>query len=129
MQKQAEKIKLVGANHSGKKLNKIVVNTSMGYTALEIKNIVHLKADNNYTKVFLSDGKQLMISKTLKDFESALNGNYFVRVHRSNIINLAYLKEFLNNGNLVLSDGATINISRRKHKEFLAILKTYFYHL
>lgn len=111
------------------KLNKLLVNNSLGYTVVDMDCIIRLKADNNYTIIYLSDGKEIIVSKTLKDFEAILTDSYFIRVHRSDIINLIFLKEFMSNGNLILKDGTRLNISRRRHKEFLQVLRTYFKHL
>lgn len=129
MQLDQDLILSIGDKKSIPKLKKLLVNNSLGYTVVEMDNIVRLKADNNYTIIFLADGKEIIVSKTLKDFEGILADKYFIRVHRSDIINLIYLKEFMSNGNLIMKDGTRLNISRRRHKEFLKVLKTFFVHL
>lgn len=129
MQAEQDIVLPEGVKQAIPKLKKLLVNNTLGYTVIEMDNIVRLKADNNYTILYLSDGKEVIVSKTLKDFESVLADNYFIRVHRSDIINLIFLKEFMSNGNLIMKDGTRLNISRRRHKEFLQVLKTYFIHL
>ena len=48
--------------------------------------IVYYKADGNYTQIHLSD-RCLMDSKTLKQVESLLPKDTFVRIHKSFLIN------------------------------------------
>jgi DNA-binding LytR/AlgR family response regulator len=60
------------------------------YRFLLVNDIVYLKADNNTTDFFLTDGSIITSYKTLKTFEKELP-NIFVRVHRSYIINIGYL--------------------------------------
>ena len=49
-----------------------------------------LKADNNTTDFYLSDGSTVIAYKTLKTFESILPSN-FVRIHKSYIVNKDYV--------------------------------------
>ncbi|WP_340199305.1 LytR/AlgR family response regulator transcription factor [Ascidiimonas sp. W6] len=60
------------------------------YKFLEIDDIQYLRADNNNTDFFLSDGRKVSAFKTLKHFEESLP-SYFVRVHNSYIINTHYV--------------------------------------
>lgn len=58
------------------------------------ENILMLKADVNYTHVFLQDGTYYFSSITLGVLEKRLSGLNFFRLNRSVIINLSYLENF-----------------------------------
>jgi two-component system LytT family response regulator len=78
--------------------------------------IIHCQGENNYTYVFLKDNRKLLISKTLKEFEELLDEYGFIRVHRSHLINLNEVKSYVKRegGYLVMSNGASVSISRSK---------------
>lgn len=91
-------------------------NDSIEYVFL--KDIVRFEADNNYTKVYLTNGKKLVISKTLKEFENLLENSNFIRVHQSHLINTDYMKRYIktDGGAIELTDGAEVPVSRAKRE-------------
>ncbi|WP_337042173.1 LytR/AlgR family response regulator transcription factor [Emticicia sp. 17c] len=58
------------------------------------ETILMLKAEVNYTHVFLYDGSYFLSSITLGVLEKRLNGFNFFRLNRSVLINLSYLDNF-----------------------------------
>jgi two-component system LytT family response regulator len=83
-----------------------------------------LDADSNYTAIHLQGGKKITASRTLKDFEEQLPPYIFVRVHHSHIINITYVERYIKGegGQVVLSNGKTVDVSRRKKQELLELL-------
>ena len=80
-------------------------------------NVVRLEANINYTLFVLSSGRNRMMSYTL-GMSGLLLCDSFLRVNRSCIINKNYIKFFDKaNKQLLLSDGTTIGISRRRWEE------------
>jgi two-component system LytT family response regulator len=59
---------------------------------LKISSIKCICADGDYTHVFTDDGKKHLITKPLKEWEDRLPEKYFVRIHRSNIVNLEFIE-------------------------------------
>lgn len=114
----------VPANETSGK-HKIVLTHFQGFSVYETNEIIRFEAEGNYTKVFIADKKPMTISKSLKYFEDA-GGNDFFRIHKSHLINLKFLKEFLNQdgGYVILQDGTKLEISRRKLPEFTEKVKT-----
>lgn len=96
---------------------------SIRFVALD--EIISLQADNNYTIIHLKDMQKLVISKTLKDFEELLDKNLFVRIHKSYIVNLNYIKEYstIDGGVVKMADGNQWSISRRQLDIFLEKMK------
>lgn len=100
----------------------IGIPSSNGYIIIKPEDIIHLEADESYTKVYLTNNRKLMSSKNIKSFEETLDQGKFMRVHKSHIINFSsHLLEFSrNDGNIaIMSDGSKIPVSRRKLSDFL----------
>jgi two-component system LytT family response regulator len=111
----------------GKKMppKKIALPQLGGINFIEVDDIVSLQADSNYTIIHMKDMQKLVISKTLKDFEDLLDENQFVRIHKSYIVNLTYIKEYTTtDGGIVrMADGNQWSISRRQLDFFLEKMK------
>ena len=88
---------------------------------VNISDILYCEASGVYTNVYLLDGKKILASKPLGDFESQLTTNKFFRIHHSTLINLNYIKEFqrFNGGYVVMRNDAKLEVSHRKRKDFL----------
>ena len=87
------------------------------------KQIIRLQGNGNYTVLHLrASPKPLLITLTLKAFEGQLPG--FIRVHKSSLINPAYVKKVIYEADktisLLLTDGVRIAVSRRRTEEALA---------
>lgn len=78
-------------------------------------DIVYIKSDSNYSSIYTEDSEKV-VSCTLKECEKKLNGLPFLRIHRSYIVNLDYIKNisssiaFFKNG-----DTCTVGRSYRNH--------------
>lgn len=81
-----------------------------------ISEIVRCQADNNYTEVYLIDGRKVILSKTLKDFEEMLAGFGFLRCHHSHLVNIKYIQGIQGPGfnKILLNNDLLIPISRMK---------------
>ena len=106
----------------------IAVPTLSGYEIIKIEDIIHLEADESYTKIFLTNGKKTTSSMTIAKYEKVLNEDIFYRVHKSHIINTRHhLKEFnRHEGNVAIMDnGEAIPVARRKLSGFISKIKTF----
>ncbi|AWV98286.1 LytR/AlgR family response regulator transcription factor [Arcticibacterium luteifluviistationis] len=86
--------------------------------------ILMLKADQNYTHVFLKNGSKILSSTTMGTIEKRLEGNDFFRVNRSTVINTRHIIK-TGTKNLEIQTTKTdkpvlVKISRRRTKPFLA---------
>ena len=119
--------KIEMGSSSGKSHDKkiIALSTQEELRMVETSLIMRLEAEGNYTHVYLSDGKRILISKTLKRFEDQL-GDKFVRVHQSHLVNLDYVKSYIKTegGYLKMKDGSDVPVSVRKKSEVLSLLKS-----
>lgn len=79
-----------------------------------IEEIIRCEADNNYTNFFFSDGDQLLISKSLKEYSDLLKPHGFVRAHQSHLVNPKFVKSWLkeDGGTLLMDSGDKIPVSK-----------------
>lgn len=104
--------------------HKIVLSTSEKIHIIETDQILRCESDNYYTNFFLTDGKNILISKTLKENEELLSDHNFIRPHKSHLVNVKYIKGFLKNdgGYIEMTDGSRIPVSRRKREKIIEII-------
>ncbi|WP_103071879.1 LytR/AlgR family response regulator transcription factor [Aquimarina sediminis] len=99
----------------------IILSDTRGLHVIKIEDIMYCIAEGNYTSIILNNQPQMVVSKNLKFFEETLTQSNFFRIHKSNLINIHYLKLLSNDdgGHIVMSDGKTLSISRDKKRELL----------
>ncbi len=107
-----------------KKLNNLAVPTMEGLLFVGLQDIVRCESDDKYTKIYTTDKKMMMASRTLGDFETILEPHGFFRIHKSYLINLKHLKKYLrgDGGQVVMTDGSTLDVSRRKKDELMGLV-------
>ncbi len=122
---QKEEVKKPVQFERGKK---VALPTMEGYEFEDVKDIISLSAQGNYTELKMTGGRTILVCKTLRSMENALNNGAFVRIHRSSTINLNLISKYVkgNGGYVVMEDGSTINVSAGKKKEFMDALRTFF---
>ncbi|MCK7557073.1 LytTR family transcriptional regulator [Chitinophaga sedimenti] len=88
---------------------------------MPVQSIVRCESTGNYTKIFFTDRKQLLVSKPLKEFEELLTDIDFFRVHNSHLINLQQMESYIRGegGFALMSDGTQVEVSRRRKSDFL----------
>lgn len=90
--------------------------------AVTLNEIVCLEAISNYTLFHFSNGKKLLVSRTMKDYMAILEDKLFVRTHKSFAVNMRFMIQYdvKEEMSVLLKDGRRVSISRRKKKEFVA---------
>jgi len=73
---------------------RIKLNTHDGFIMINPDEIVYCEADGAYSNIFLSNGKQELITLHLKKLEEKLPQDKFLRINRSTTIHLDYLSGF-----------------------------------
>jgi two-component system LytT family response regulator len=104
---------------------KICIPSQYGFEVILLQDIIYCEADNKYMKIYLPNEKQVVTSKTINEFEGLLADNYFMRVHRSHLVNLRQVKEYRRGeeGILTMSNGHKLKIAKRKKELFLAEMR------
>jgi two-component system, LytTR family, response regulator len=108
-------------NTSATCLQKLLIPFYDRKRTVSVDEIVRLEGCGNYTNFFLKDGTKMLVSRTLKEYETLLDGQAFVRVHKSCIVNLSFVRKFYvkKEGELELTDGQQVKISRRRAQMFM----------
>lgn len=90
---------------------------------IKTSDISFLKAESNYTFIFLIDGKKIVASKTLKYVHSQIPNNLFVRIHQSYVVNKENIDRCLHGANklLILKSGKELPVSKKYFMNILDI--------
>lgn len=89
-------------------------------TEINIDDIMYINASNNYSIIYLLDNKEIITSKTLKEFDLKLNNSGFLRIHKSYLINKSKITSIKKSDviKVTMSNGIILNVSRRKKHLF-----------
>jgi len=110
-------------------LNKIALEVPKGIMFVAHEDIILFEADGVYTRVYLKNGKNELICKTLKFFtDQLIEKPIFYKPHRSYLINLKYMSQLVKKDgyHIVLENKKTIPIARDKKEEFLQLVQNMF---
>lgn len=101
--------------------HKIILSTAERINVVSVDDILRCESDNYYTFFYFTNGKRLLISKTLKENEELLKNHHFIRPHKSHLVNTKYIKGFLKHdgGFIIMSDGTNVPVSRRKKESII----------
>lgn len=104
---------------------RLVLKTQESVHVVDLDKIIRCEADRNYTSFYLVDHKKILVSKTLKDYETLLTGHNFLRVQQSHLINLDYVDRYdkANGGSVIMKDGSEVPLSPAKRDIFFKILE------
>lgn len=104
---------------------RIVLKTADSLFVVEVREIIRCQADGNYTNIYFHNGKKLLVSKTLKEFDELLCDYDFFRVHIAHLINLSYIErcEKEKDGSLFMKDGSSIPIARNRKQQLFEMLQ------
>jgi two-component system, LytTR family, response regulator len=105
-----------GANHNGASYSTRIVFKSRGRILfLPVSEIRWIGAEENYVRI-CTEKEIHLLRETMARLEERLDPNMFLRVHRSSIVNLQYVKEIRSEPNgdfaVFLVDGQKISMSR-----------------
>lgn len=100
---------------SDEKLHRVVIKKSGRIHVISTDDIYFLEAQDDYVMIYTNEGKYLK-QQTMKYFESHLDQEQFVRVHRSYIANISCIERIepyeKANFILILKDGNKVPVSR-----------------
>lgn len=94
----------------------IDVNIQGENISIKSKNIVYIESFLHNQIIHLCDDKKLDCNLTLADFEKQLTEQNFVKVHKSYLVNLNYVKNIQNNL-AELVNGVTIPIAKHRFSD------------
>ncbi len=103
---------------------RLALHTLEKIQVAEISEIIRCESSGNYTTFYFKDGKNLLVTKTLKEFDKMLSEHEFVRVHQSHLINAIHIREYIKTegGYIVMKDGSHVPVSIRKKPTVIKML-------
>lgn len=104
--------------------SRISIPTSKSIELVDLDDILYISAERSYCLIHTSDNNKILSSKSLKEVENEIPQDSFIRIHKSYIVQMKYVKryEHQDGGILVLKNGDSLPISRRKKNEILSVL-------
>ena len=107
---------------------KICISSSKGFQLVDLKDILYCEASSNYTNFYFTSGAAVITSKTILEYELLLEDSGFTRIHKSYLVNLLHVKEYLRGegGSIILTNKKELEVSRRKKEEFLKKMKSFY---
>lgn len=110
---------------NNKTSNRIAISHTKGLKLVDDNTITHLEASGNCTTIYFKDGTRYLDTRTLKIYENLLNPSKFSRVHKSHIINLNMMREYVNeDGHFAVLEGdIRVPIARNRVTDFVKMLK------
>jgi two-component system LytT family response regulator len=124
---QQKKLETLMSNLETSSGNKrICLATSEGLEFINVSDIIYCEASGSYTNFHLINGNKILVSKNLKEYETVLSDQNFMRVHNSFLINLIEVKKFVKSegGYILMKDNTQISISQKKREEFMERMMT-----
>lgn len=107
------------------KEHKLALPTSTGLLFMKSADVVQVVAAPKFTLFITTEGNQVVVSRSMKECEEILSSKGFCRIHQSHLINLQHVNRYIkgDGGVVEMSDGSTIEVSRRKKDELLSMLE------
>lgn len=104
---------------------KLILKTQESVFLVEIEDIVRCESDKNYTFFYLNNGKKILVSKTLKDYDTLLQGLTFFRAQQSHLINLKFVERYdkHDGGYIIMKDGSEVPLSPAKKELFFQLIE------
>ena len=101
---------------------KLTVATCNGTYFFNADEILRLEASSNYTFIYFTNRRPMLMAKVLHDYEAQLCPAGFVRTHRSHLVNKKHILCIDASGHLIMSDDSRAQISRRKKDSVMRAL-------
>ncbi|MFN7326928.1 MAG: LytR/AlgR family response regulator transcription factor [Chitinophagales bacterium] len=108
----------------GGKARRITVQVGDQIHFLEIDEILYAQAESNYVTINLSDGRKVLVARTLKYFDELLAPHGFYRAHASYLVNLKAVRTIIKgeSGGIILSNGVMVPISKNRKDQLFKII-------
>jgi two-component system LytT family response regulator len=107
---------------------RLCIPSLKGFQVIELDDILYAESSGNYTNIYFVNQKMVCTSKPMHEYEALLEDAGFVRIHKSILVNLLHVKEYLRGegGSVILSNGHEVEVARRKKDLLIAKMKEYY---
>jgi len=104
---------------------KIILKTLDNIYLIKICNINYCESEGSYCAFHLLNGKKILVSNPLKDYDELLKDTGFYRVHKSYLINMRHIERFekTDGGYVVLENEIKVPVASRKREELMEMFE------
>lgn len=104
---------------------KLSLHTQEKIQIVTVSDIIRCESSGNYTIFHFADGTNLMVTRTLKEYDQLLSDSGFFRVHQSHLVNKKHITAFVKTegGYLLMSNGQHVSVSLRKKAAVMEMLE------
>jgi two-component system LytT family response regulator len=113
---------LYNINDQSRTRKKVVLKTLDRIYAIYASDIIRFESDGSYTTVYLSDGKKIMVSRLLKEFDDMLAPSGFVRSHLVNIEQVFCFER--SESQIIMKDESIVPVSARKKELIMSLIQS-----
>ncbi len=100
--------------------SKVAIPSDNEYHLVKVEQIILCKGWQRYSKVQLVNKEEIISSYPLGYFKLMLEKYGFIQVHKSYLVNKEHVVRYLKEGTVIMSDGTTVPVARRRRNEFLS---------
>lgn len=106
-----------------KKKKKLVLRTAESIHLINIQDIIRCEASSGYTEFILKNGKTILVSKGLVEYDELLSSCGFIRTHQSHLININFIESYekTEGGYILMQDRTTVPVSNRKKESIIRL--------
>lgn len=114
-EKQELKVLLNNLSRSSSEEATIALPDMNGFSIIKVKDIVRCEGERNYSRIHFIDGRSVLISRTLLEFDNMLVPHGFFRIHRSHLISLRNVNRYikLDGGMIEMVDKSKLPVSAK----------------
>lgn len=115
-------------NKEGPQKMRLCIPSLKGYQVVNLSEIIYCEASGNYTNFHFTGKPLICSSKIIHEYETLLEDCGFVRIHKSFLVNMQHVEEYQRGegGQVVLSNGDVVEVSRRKKDLLMTRMKEYY---
>ena len=93
--------------------DRIFVRYTGRMVKIMLMDILYMEADRNYSRIFTSQ-KEFLLSVTLKYIEEKLSIPFFMRIHRSYLVNMMHIDQVLESDVMIRGKGLPLGSGMRE---------------
>lgn len=103
----------------------IILDVENGFIVQNTNNIIYCIAAQSYAVIVTSSGKEITVSKSLKELQELLPASQFYRTHKSYLVNINHIQKFIKSTEsfVQMFTGAKIPVSVRTGSTIVKDLK------
>ena len=120
-----EKAKKILNEQSQKQNQSLIISDGQRMWVVKQEDIIHIKAEDNYSILYLDNDEKIISSDSLNHYEGMLEEHGFFRSHKSHIINFKAVASVGKGraSTIKLKNGDTVALAARRKKSFYDLLK------